>query len=211
MLTVLANLLHFLKNRYFIFNYVSDCKSVLMIRGVCRGWRCTGHPRAGVKSLWVTCYRCWDSNSGPHRNNMYSWLQNHLPGPYLPVLFYYKCLRKISLQRKKAVPIFRGVSHGWLALFTYAVVSEDAVYNGGKKRAKQMSANLITRDWQRGTYWCPTVPTRAYPQWPKNSHQALILKDSTTSTWLRNELLRNTLDLSSYLEPNLETLVQSVV
>lgn len=44
------------------------------------------------------------------------------------------------------VPIFRGVSHGWLALFTSVVVSEDAVYSGGKKRAKQMSAHLLTRD-----------------------------------------------------------------
>lgn len=74
------------------------------------------------------------------------------------------------------VPIFRGVSHGWLALFTSIAVSEDAVYSGGKKRVKQMYANLITRDSQSCTYWCPTVSTRAHPQSPKSLTRPQFLK-----------------------------------
>lgn len=57
------------------------------------------------------------------------------------------CDKSVYKEKKpNMVSIFRGVNHGWLALFTSVVVSEDAVYSGGKKRAKQMSANLPGTD-----------------------------------------------------------------
>lgn len=101
-------------------------------------------------------------------------------------------------KKPNMVPVFRGVSHAWLDLFTCAVISAEVGYNGGKKRAEEC---LLT--WLLGTdrevhIGVPLSLQGHTPQWPKNSHQAPILKYSTTSTWLKYELLKNTPDPSSF-------------